>query len=57
MVIWPDAGWDGCAASSGIQLARPSQRTGQPRGASSQMVPSIAQQNIQNGGTGALHTA
>jgi hypothetical protein len=56
-VIRPGGGWDGCAASSGSHVAGASQRTGQPRGASIQMVPNMAQQKSQNGGVGALQTA
>ena len=52
---WP--GRDGRPASSGSHAAAPTQRCGQPRGASIHTVPASAKQNTHGAGVGALHTA
>src|SRR4051812_18242355 len=54
--ICPGGGEAGALSSKGNQPAKPSQRSGQPRGASSQTVPINARENIHQDGTGAVHT-
>src|SRR5471032_78239 len=54
---WPGAGLAGKAVIRGSQLSIPSQRCGQPRGASSHKVPNKAQAKLHHGGAGAVQTA
>ena len=54
---FPTAGASGTCVSSGVHAARPTQRCGQPRGASIHAVPNRASTRIQGDGAGAVHTA
>jgi hypothetical protein len=52
----PSRGCDARLASSGSHATAPTQRRGQPRGASIQKVPPSAKQKIHGFGAGAVHT-